>query len=55
MLVIALVPILVMLLGLGLWFIASNGKVQEAGRLLFFVGAFWLVQSFAGDTIRIGK
>lgn len=35
-----LLPILVCVLGLLMYVLASNGKVQELGRIMFFCGLF---------------
>ena len=52
---IAIFPLLVLIAGLLMWVLASNAKVAEAGRIMFFCGCFVLTWHFAGDTIRIGK
>lgn len=51
---IAIVPVLVLIAGLLLWILASNPKLAEAGRILFFCGAFLTTQVLAETTIRIG-
>ena len=35
--------LLALVLGLVLYFAPLSAKANEAGRILFFVGAFWLV------------
>lgn len=40
MLVVALVPVLVMLVGLLLYALSANPKVSEVGRTMFWVGLF---------------
>lgn len=52
---IAIVPLLVLVTGLLLWVLSSNPKVAEAGRILFFCGAFVTTQLLAGETIRLGR
>jgi hypothetical protein len=52
---IALYPLAIMVAGLLLWLLASNPKASEAGRLLFFSGAFVLTWTLAGSTLRIGS
>lgn len=47
-----LYPLVVALLGLLVYLLASNPKVQEIGRIIFFCGLFWLVFLFAGHTLR---
>lgn len=52
---IALWPLVVAVVGALLFFIAkTNGDVKEVGRILFFVGAFWLVYSLTGKTLHVG-
>lgn len=34
------IPLLIAIVGLLLWALSSNPKVAEAGRILFFCGAF---------------
>lgn len=51
---IAFIPVLVLIIGLLVYALASNGKVQEIGRISFFVGLFFTVAEFARHTIRIG-
>lgn len=51
---IAVWPVLILIIGLVLWFASSNGKVSEAGKLMFFAGLFWLTYSLTGKTVRFG-
>lgn len=51
---IALWPLVILILGLLLWVLASNPKVSEAGRLFFFCGALVLTMSLARETFRLG-
>jgi hypothetical protein len=38
-------PVLVGLIGLLMYALSTNGKVQEIGRIMFFCGCFvWLLQ-----------
>ncbi len=41
------------LLGLILWILPLPPKAQEAGRLLFFVGIFWIVSGEHGPVFQI--
>ena len=50
---IAWFPILVALIGVLLWFISANGKVQEAGRIMFFCGLLALCFALSRDTVRL--
>jgi hypothetical protein len=51
---IAVIPLIVAACGLLIWLLATNPKVVEIGRILFFVGAFWLVASVSRETLSIG-
>ncbi len=48
-----LVPIIAIIVGILLWVMPLPPKVQEAGRILFAVGAFWLVGGEHGPGIQI--
>ncbi len=50
---IAIFPIIVAILGILLWFISANGKVQEVGRIMFFCGLLVLCFVLARETVRI--
>jgi Na+/phosphate symporter len=52
---IAIVPLIVMVLGLVVWFVSSNPKVSEAGRLAFFCGLLVLTMVLAKETLRVGS
>lgn len=54
MTVIAVWPLVVALLGLALWALAS-GKPSEAGRMLFQIGMLWLVYSLMGHVLKLGS
>jgi hypothetical protein len=47
------IPLVVCIVGALLWFVASNPKLSEAGRLAFFVGLFWCVYLTAGRTLHL--
>jgi hypothetical protein len=51
---IAVWPLLVLIIGLLIYVLASHAKVVEMGRLTFFVGLFWLVYSLVGKTVHLG-
>jgi hypothetical protein len=57
MIVIAYLPVLSAVVGLILYFVSTNGKVQRVGEILFFCGvlAFLLTQGNASSVVRIGK
>lgn len=50
---ITIIPALVALIGLLIYLLASNGKAQEVGRILFFVGAFFTVWGLSGQTVKL--
>ena len=50
---IAWFPILVALIGVLLWFISANGKVQEAGRIMFFCGLLSLCFALSREVVRL--
>ncbi len=47
-------PVLVMVVGLLLWILASNAKLSEIGRMSFQIGLFWTVYALMGHTIHLG-
>lgn len=51
---IAIFPLVIMIAGLLVWLLAANPKASEAGRILFFCGAFVLTQTLARETFRLG-
>ncbi len=52
---IAVVPLLVAIIGLLLYLLASNAKVAEVGRLMFACGLLALMFASARESIRIGS
>jgi len=50
----ALVPILMALVGALVYALASNPKMAELGRLLFWAGAFAVALFFAGKGVTLG-
>lgn len=54
MFIAAIYPIIVLLLGILLWNApASYPKIADAGRGLFFIGAFFTVWALAKVTLRL--
>jgi hypothetical protein len=49
----AFLSIIVAIVGLIMWFIASNGKVQEAGKLSFFAGLLVFLFVMAKQVINL--
>jgi Na+/phosphate symporter len=54
MVVIALVPLVVCVVGALLYALSSNPKISEMGRLAFFAGLLALMLAMAGHTVKIG-
>jgi hypothetical protein len=51
----AIYPLAIAIAGLLVWLLATNPKASEAGRLLFFSGAFVLTWTLANQTFRLGS
>jgi len=49
----ALIPVLVAVAGVLAYALASNAKVAEIGRLLFFAGVLALMFAFAGRAVHL--
>lgn len=49
----AIVPIVVMILGLLLWVLAQNPLVKQIGQYMFVVGLFFSVQVTARLTVQL--
>ena len=54
MIVIAIVPALVSFIGALVYFLASNPKVSDLGRLAFFAGLLALMFAMSARVVRIG-
>lgn len=52
--VIAVIPFIILIVGLLMWILAAHPKVAEAGRLMFFCGLFVLTMAFSRQTVSIG-
>lgn len=52
--VIAIIPFIIMIVGLLLWVLASNPKVSEAGRIMFFCGLLVTTFEFGRETVHFG-
>lgn len=50
---IAIFPILILIIGILLYFVSANGKVQEVGRLMFFAGLLVLTFVLAREMVRV--
>ncbi len=51
---IAVWPLVIAIVGVLVYFVSANGKVQEVGRLLFAIGMLWLVYALTGHTLKLG-
>jgi len=49
--VIQVVPLVIAVVGLLMWAMGSNAKVCEAGRILFFCGAFAFTMHAGGKAL----
>lgn len=47
------VPVIVALGGGIIYFIPVNSKMSELGKILFFVGSFWLVYALSHASVTI--
>lgn len=47
------IPLLVAIIGLLVYALSSNGKVAEAGRLLFFAGSLVTLFALTGHSLRL--
>jgi hypothetical protein len=50
---VAIWPLVVMIVGGAIWGFASPGKAQDAGRIAFAVGLFWVVSVLATKTVHL--
>jgi Na+/phosphate symporter len=51
---IAIWPLVVLIVGLLIYFVSSNAKPQEVGRAMIWVGLFWVLFTLVGKSLRIG-
>ena len=51
---VAIAPLVIAVVGLLMWFLASNPRASEIGRILFCCGALVLTMSLAKETFRVG-
>lgn len=45
---VAIIPLLVLVVGVLMYALAANPKLAEIGRIMFAVGLFWLVWAVSG-------
>ncbi len=51
---ITIIPVLILVIGILIWALASNPLVKEAGRIMFFCGMLVLTFALARVTWRVG-
>jgi Na+/phosphate symporter len=51
---IAIIPLLILVVGLLMYALAANPKVQEAGRIMFFCGMLVITFVLAKQTLSLG-
>lgn len=51
--VVAVVPLVVLVVGLLAYGLAAKAEVKEAGRIAYAVGLFWLVYGFIGHVLKL--
>ncbi len=54
MIAIAILPAVLVVVGLLVYVLASNPKTSELGRLCFFAGLLALALVLSGHTVRVG-
>jgi hypothetical protein len=50
---VATIPLVVAVIGLLMWILASNAKVSEAGKILFFCRVLTLLLSVPGKSFHL--
>jgi len=50
---IAYLPLFIAILGILMWVLATNPKLQRIGEWMFVIGFFWFVYALTGKTIKI--
>ena len=48
-------PLLVLAVGILVWALASNAILKEAGKWMFVIGLFFVVQALSTKTAKIGQ
>jgi Na+/phosphate symporter len=51
---IAIIPFIVLIVGLLMYALAANPKISEIGRIMFFCGLLALCFTFARQTLSLG-
>ena len=51
---IAVIPFIILIVGLLMYVLAANPKVSEIGRIMFFCGLVALCFAFSRQTVSIG-
>jgi Na+/phosphate symporter len=50
---IAIFPVILLVIGILLYFVSANGKVQEVGRIMFFCGLLVLTFVLSREVVRL--
>lgn len=50
---ISIVAVVVLFVGLLMWAISANPKVQRIGEWMFVIGLFWTVGMFQSHTVKL--
>lgn len=51
---IAIIPFIVAIIGVLMYALCANPKLQEIGRIMFFCGMFIITWVLAKETLRVG-
>ena len=54
MIALAVIPIILVVVGLLMYVLATNPKVSEIGRIMFFCGLFVLAFALARTVVHVG-
>lgn len=46
-------PLIIAIVGVLVWALASNAKAQKIGEWMFVIGFFWFTFSLVGKTLRL--
>jgi Na+/phosphate symporter len=48
-------PLVILVIGVLIWALASNAILKEIGRWMFIIGLFFTVQALAQKTVKVGS
>lgn len=52
---IAVWPLIICIVGVLLWALASNSVLKEIGKWCFIIGLFWTVSGLSQKTVKFGR